>query len=93
MSQVSAGAHAQAAISNTDSDPDEQQSSVGWTEKLIQIGMDRLIRTGLFVIAHRLSTVHNADRLSYWSTVRLLSRARMKTSGLRVKIPAVTGRS
>ena len=44
---------------------DEATSSVDTrTEKLIQIGMDRLIKDRTtFVIAHRLSTVRNADQI------------------------------
>ena len=55
---------------------DEATSSVDTrTEKLIEKGMDRLMRgRTVFVIAHRLSTVRNADAIMVLENGRIIER-------------------
>ncbi len=51
---------------------DEATSSIDTrTEQLVQAGMNTLMQgRTVFVIAHRLSTVRNANAILVWSTVR-----------------------
>ena len=58
---------------------DEATASVdSYTERLIQAALARLLegRTGL-VIAHRLATIRNADRIIVLQDGRVVDRARM----------------